>query len=504
MKRVAMNLTTKITPRVLVTGFNGSGKSTFARLLTNFLVTRPAPMSRNNSTHINSNVCWLDLDPAHPEFSPPGQISLVLVNEPVLGPAYTHPYSDRAIGHDVLRAHNIATTTLKEDPTQYLACVENLFACYEATRGDTALIINCPKWAIGEGQETLLELIKRLPCTEAVFMLKGVAPEDQYTRDLPEVPQDTSVFMSLRPPTYEMTARVLDTLRRAGSKSAVHFLSKVDRPSLAFRTAAEFRNMQTMSYFQSLDPVNGVAKWESSALFAREPWLASYDPISPDILGILNSGAQATAENLSTIVDGMVLGLCMLEDDNEAEYAFSRLARTKTDSLPFWPPGVALMAAPPNPDHSHAIGFVYCQTIDAETRSLVLHSPISRDVLEAAYMKTRTGVPKLFLVRGTFDMPAWAYMELDHLRKKFVNNEDQERLCTSTSKNGKRKRESNLSQKMVELTPGHDPIGLEPGETSTDANANADGKHTIPYVAEVGEFDPTGQRWRTRHDIGRR
>jgi len=298
---------------------------------------------------------------------------------------------------------------------------------------------------------------------------------------------------------------VLDTVRKFGKKATIHYLSKVHRPSLAFRTAAEFRHMQTMSYFQSLDPVNEISTWEPSALFARAPWLASYDQDSPDILGILNIGAQTTADNISTVMDGMVLGLCVLEEDEEAEYAFSRLHRTENEGLPYWPPGVALMAAPPNPKHSHAIGFVYCQAINAESHSLILQTPIPRHVLEATYMKTRNGVPKLFLMRGSLDMPAWAYLELDHLRRPVGKSESKQRLATESSKNTKRKREANLTQDLSALNPGYDVDRRKPEEAKKVAdNVDANGKHVIPYVAEVGEFDTTGQRWRTRHDIGRR
>lgn len=488
-----------------MTGFNGSGKSTYARLLTNILLTRP-DAARTNSKR---GVCWLDLDPAHPEFSPPGQLSLVHVTEPILGPAYTHSYVDNAIGFAMIRAHNIATITVKDDPAQYLACAQNLFHYYEANHSEATLIINCPKWAVGEGLETLLELIKALPCTDLVFMLKGQAPEEQYTRALPEVRQDTAIqhaqSTSMRQP-MELVTMVLDTVRKSGKNTTtIHYLSKVNRPSLAFRTAADFRHMQTMSYFQSLDPAHGRSAWDSSGLLARSPWLASYDQESPEILGILSIGAQTTADNLSTAMDGMVLGLCVLEDDDEAEYAFSRLERTPNEGLPYWPPGVALTSAPPTPSHSHAIGFVYCQAINHQSRSLVLQTPIPRHVLTAASLKTRNGVPKLFLVRGSLDMPAWAYLELDHMRRPVGTNEIKQRLTLESSKNAKRKREADLTQNLRALNPGYDVARREPGEgNKVVEDVDANGKHVIPYVAEVGEGDNTGQRWRTRHDIGRR
>lgn len=63
---------------VAVCGSKGVGKSTFARLLTNAML---------NTCH---QVAYLDTDCGQPEFTPPGQVSVTLVHQPVFGPPHLH------------------------------------------------------------------------------------------------------------------------------------------------------------------------------------------------------------------------------------------------------------------------------------------------------------------------------------------------------------------------------------------------------------------------------
>ena len=65
-------------PRILITGGKGVGKSTLMRYLTNRILDDMGP------------VVILDLDPGQAEFSLPGCLSCVKVEEPLLGPNFAH------------------------------------------------------------------------------------------------------------------------------------------------------------------------------------------------------------------------------------------------------------------------------------------------------------------------------------------------------------------------------------------------------------------------------
>src|SRR5438067_1068363 len=81
------------TPTILIYGQKAAGKSTFGRLLTNYILTTkstPAASGSDVETASPVRVYWLDLAPGEPEYSPHGQMSLVAVDEPSLGPPFTH------------------------------------------------------------------------------------------------------------------------------------------------------------------------------------------------------------------------------------------------------------------------------------------------------------------------------------------------------------------------------------------------------------------------------
>lgn len=73
----AVNCGTKYQSRGIVCGGKGLGKSTFIRYFTNRVLH-------------NGPILVLDLDPGQPEFTVAGCISATLVDEPLLGPNYTH------------------------------------------------------------------------------------------------------------------------------------------------------------------------------------------------------------------------------------------------------------------------------------------------------------------------------------------------------------------------------------------------------------------------------
>lgn len=86
---------TKGNSRTVIAGGKGVGKSTMARYLANKLLAT------------NESVIFLDFDPGQAEFTPAGCLSLTIVDEPLLGPNFTHlkiPYLQLYLGSvDVTR-----------------------------------------------------------------------------------------------------------------------------------------------------------------------------------------------------------------------------------------------------------------------------------------------------------------------------------------------------------------------------------------------------------------
>ena len=65
--------------KVVVCGGRGTGKATLCKYITNLLLQRTS-----------DSVAWLEADLATPEFGPCGMVSLFVLNQCVVGPAYAH------------------------------------------------------------------------------------------------------------------------------------------------------------------------------------------------------------------------------------------------------------------------------------------------------------------------------------------------------------------------------------------------------------------------------
>ena len=143
-------------PRIMAVGPKSAGKSTFNRTLCNMITSRPGKKAR---------CLYLDLDPGQPEFGPPGQLALVEVTQPILGPAFTHHASTRSTSYRLIRSHTIAATSFKDDPEHYVACAVDLIS---RAPKDVPVVVNSCGWVSNLGASTIVTLASKLGITEAV------------------------------------------------------------------------------------------------------------------------------------------------------------------------------------------------------------------------------------------------------------------------------------------------------------------------------------------------
>lgn len=159
------------TSTIMICGPKSSGKSTFARLLVNRILSSIAPDPKSPTITKWTGVALLDLDPGQPEYSPPGQLSLIHVQELNFGQPFSHPVPDGK--STVIRSHAIGAISPSLDPSLYLACALDLFAHYRNLLQNfpgCPLIINTPGWVLGTGLEILLDLISKARPTEVIYM----------------------------------------------------------------------------------------------------------------------------------------------------------------------------------------------------------------------------------------------------------------------------------------------------------------------------------------------
>jgi polynucleotide 5'-hydroxyl-kinase GRC3/NOL9 len=395
----------------MICGPKSSGKSTFAKLLTNKILSTPANTSKFRSDENKAlGVAVLDIDPGQPEYSVPGQLSLIHVYDPNFGPPYSHPIPGSS--SRIIRAHSIGATTPSFDPSLYMSCVLDLFDHYRnllSAIPTCPLIINTPGWVLGTGLEILTDLILK------------VRPSD-------------IVYMSLEGPM-----EVVDSLREAAKTTPVSTLpSQVSEYTT--RTSAHLRTMQVMSYFHLEQPAKQSISWNSSPLTSVRPWEVLYSGEQAGILGIISYGEQPPADLLLDSINGSLLAVVVVDDpsaipglentgSNGTEtdqrqigtkdlelHVFSDdiqavqtltnplVIRTPKEDIPYFNPENIVSV---DPKHSHCIGLALVRGIDIHRRRIQLLTPLDESAIE----EVEDAGKKIVLVSGKFDTPGWAFTE---------------------------------------------------------------------------------------------
>lgn len=389
----------------------------------------------------DGSVAVLDLDPGQPEFSPPGEISLLCLRSCNFGTPYAHPVVPP--GSRLIRAHHVGAISPKEDPDHYLQCVLDLVVRYRrmlASRPSCRLIVNCSGWVLGSGLEVLVQLINHMALTAVVYM-STTGP-----------------------------AEAVDALLEASRDSKTPFHALSSQPTEhATRTAADLRAMQTLSYFHLDEPEGENLRWNARPLAEAPPLVVKYAGVKQVIFGVMVLGELLDPNCLATVLDGSVVGVVAIEDDSalmledrrnrnsfderildddieerlglsndtvqdqsgmeqlaattgdptdpqseqdhEGALQHSRrehlnIHRTTVENLPYFTAANGA-CTPLDPSKCRSLGQALVRYIDRETQALHLITPISLDTISCVHQKKE----KIVLVRGKLDTPIWAYQE---------------------------------------------------------------------------------------------
>ena len=380
----AKSVTEQEQPRIMAIGGKSSGKSTFNRTVCNHLY----------SWTTGKKCYYLDLDPGQPEFGPPGQLSLIEVSAPVIGPPFTHPASYDTSSFRLVRSHTIAATTFKDDPAHYKACAKDLAAHADRSY---PLIINACGWTSGIGASVLLDLCVDIAVTDAVLL----------------EPLDVNLVNSLQStPDDIMFHRIA---RHA--------------PSPSTRSPAESRAMQTMAYFHRRSSTSDDAfKFSGKPVSQLRHWNVSFSGLDSGIAAIMSYNQGPNPEFLAEVLNGSIVAIVAVEPDgpslqseldNGTEMLQSipeRVSRTP-EGIPYVEPNGMGINLTLNPVSSNCIGLALVRSIDTKDKHLHLVTPLTEREIEALKGK------QVVLVRGSFDAPAWAYLEDVHKDEYDGNND---------------------------------------------------------------------------------
>ena len=395
---------------VMVCGPKGAGKSSFCRNISNSLLSKGQVIQGR----INK-VAFIDLDPGQPELSPPGELSLVILQSCILGPPFTHPTVTG--GHELIRAHHFGYLSPKEDIDHYYRYALDLYNHYQQlvrSHGPCPLIVNCSGWIQGSGFEILANLIRNLSLTDVIYMSTS-GPEE-----------------------------VIDALSEAATQTntSLHQLSS-QASNVATRTAADLRMMQTVSYFHLDEAEDGNLRWNPYPLTNQPPFVVHYAGPKQAIHAVMVLGDAQNPEFLGSILDGSVVSISVIEaetassasnheedrrgarGDDEREGSFTADAMQdvddlefegspKTPTLPRTPEGIPYIPAthhivePLSPSHSYSLGQALIRSIDTRAQAFHILTPVPPCKLVELHNHPNR---KIILVRGRLDTPTWAYAE---------------------------------------------------------------------------------------------
>lgn len=371
----AKSVTEQEQPRIMAIGGKSSGKSTFNRILCNHL-----------RSWIPSKKCfYLDLDPGQPEFGTPGQLSLIEVSAPVIGPPFTHPASSESTSFRLARSHTIAATTFKDDPTHYKACAKDLFA-----HADKAypLVVNACGWTSGLGANVLFDLCVDLGITDIVLV-------------------------------GSLDVNLVESLESTSRDLVFHRIAR-RAPGPSTGSPAESRAMQTMAYFHHRTSTSDDGlKFTGKTISQLRPWNVSFGSPNPGIGAVMSYNQGPSPEHLAEVLDGSLVALVVLEQNESGLRSESkdgteilqniseRVSRTP-EGIPFIEPDETGINQTLDPDSSRCVGLALVRSIDAKAQCLHLVMPLTEREIAGITDK------RVVLVRGSFDAPAWAYLQDVH------------------------------------------------------------------------------------------
>ncbi|KAL5395964.1 hypothetical protein PMIN04_006414 [Paraphaeosphaeria minitans] len=368
-----------------IVGGPACGKSTFAKRLLNRYLTGFGKTAKSVPA-----VCYLDLDPSSPEYTPHGQISITIVRELNLGPAFTHPTTipDRPGSNTTIAAHVLPHQDLTNYEDHFTACATHLFQTYRNLRVDAPtlpLIINTPGFLY----------TAHFPLITA--LLNATKPSH-------------IVHLYAKPSMPPATAENLHTLTLLARKASatLHELSAQHAVIPAPRTPPELRAMHMTSYFHlvSLSASSSQPIYTPAPLTTLTPWTLAYTP-SPsqtqDILALLPLHDQhVPARTLLTALNGSILHVVRT---TSAPVAPPR--RTPQTDIPYYEPDPETHLPPLlRPAATHTVCTALLVGVDPRAHHLhvLVPAPFEHRLFG---LEAETTV----LVAGCADTPEWAYVE---------------------------------------------------------------------------------------------
>ncbi|EIN04313.1 hypothetical protein PUNSTDRAFT_93035 [Punctularia strigosozonata HHB-11173 SS5] len=389
------------TPVYLIRGPKKVGKSNFSRTLLNTLLGH------------YRRAAFLECDLGQSEFTPPGMVSLAIIEQPVFGPAFTHltvPF----------RAHYIGSSTARSLPSLYLDAIQALIQSYRLevqhatflldgdvvqgpANGDDGdqliedaipLVVNTMGWSKGMGADLNARIEEMLDPT-CIFEFRS-----------PSYPDDISNIQVLPDPYgYSSTIGFLQEgrNRRYILEPAISPLS----PAFTNYRPADARTLSLLSYFYGIFSASTnssgaflmVSSWNSSLPLCALPPYEVLPSIALDKVVLAGAGFEdVVPTEIVRVLNGALVALVSCEPGAEDSTSDSRV---HTGGIPY-----VQAAPPPSPNLSSCLGLALIRSVQlssehTDEKPLQILTPLPPSLLASCRV----------LVKGEQELPVWGMLD---------------------------------------------------------------------------------------------
>ncbi|GAB2264257.1 hypothetical protein Droror1_Dr00026391 [Drosera rotundifolia] len=243
---IAYDSVTSPPPVAFICGPKNSGKTTFSRHLLNTFLLR------------YKRVAYLDTDVGQPEYTPPGCLSLIIVDK--ITPDLAVPCLKTPE-----RCYFFGDISLKRDPATCLKYIRALYDYYNEHctlnnngspgRDELPLIVNTPGWVKGIGYDILVDMLQHISPTHVVKINISAA-----SKNLP-----AGAFWLDKDDYASVNLIEIDSARR----------DSYNRSVLVQKEARLIRDFRLMAYFRQCFPSDvslGTIKELAHAIACRPPY----------------------------------------------------------------------------------------------------------------------------------------------------------------------------------------------------------------------------------------
>lgn len=376
----------------MVVGPSNSGKSVYSKRLINRHLT-----GMGKSAPPVPHVGLLDLNPMKQEYGPPGRISLVLVQDINLAPAFTHPFvpSPSVDNSHVLqiRAHPV-TENLGDYMNYFEHCVRDLLLAFKNLEGrdqSLPLVIDTSGSLYDSGFDILIRLLDCIKPHNIIHI------NDSLAADI-----DSAVKLNL---LQTQAHKYNGTVRNIAAQGP---------PVPSLRSEADLIHMQMQSYFHlkrssAVRDGHVQLKWTSNPVLHLVPWEFCYQETSKRHQDFIGFAMYAEPSDNDSIVHALVGSIVQVVTSTSSKMPipYTSLPRTSIYGIPYFPREKRQgTVSPLDPTTTSLICTAILREINPVDKTVQLIIPdLYRNVMQGL------NAERTVMVGGCSALPEWAFLE---------------------------------------------------------------------------------------------